>query len=633
MAPSQPPCQPYLFSHLPVRRSLSPTSPMVLHRSSTSSTLPAPAQPASTRPASPRRARRHPIRAPSPLSKHPDTSSLTDLSPSVHDDHLLTSNTPPVLQSSAVSSQVSSSSSSLTTHSIPCNPSPPGSSETPISHSSKPRHPVDSPSTSNIQQSPVHLQLQRYYDIGPKLGRGCFATVYKAIRRRDQLPVAIKVVEKNKLDKETSTLLDNELQILLAVSKHPGIVTLLDNLETESHMYFIMDYVDGGQLLDRIVSRGSFSENDARILLRTILNTLEFLSQLGCVHRDIKPENILVDNHSHKWPVKLTDFGLSAKMQPDKLLYGALGTPLFVAPEILRGTGYDCSCDMWSLGVVMYIVLCGYPPFPYNEAPANLINAIINGIYEFPAKEWHHVSDDAKDVVRRMLEIDPTKRITPTGALQHRWVLQTQSTCDLPNSQLRNFNARRKLKGGVFAVRTFGYMRNLTTDRDSSPGGVDRREKLQKDVEHCRKLITKLGMSSANGRTFIKRPGSSSNQKAPVDSGTTTRNRKSLFLPMSQLGPITPDSSLWKGSMVFGSSQATDAFTSQIMQSRAKDLLAEVDGKTELTDIKNPFIDSVPSNPTDSSADGARNNDATDGKTTPPKRAPLPKLDFNLLDM
>ena len=330
--------------------------------------------------------------------------------------------------------------------------------------------------------------------MGDKLGRGCFATVFKATRRHDGKLIAIKVVEKHRLDEDTAQLLQNELQILQTVSEHPGIVTLLDHIETNTNMYFVMEFVDGGPLLDRIVSRGRFSENDARIMFRSILLTLQYLSELGCVHRDIKPENILVDNAGMVWPVKLTDFGLSAKMQPDELLYGALGTPLFVAPEILKGDGYDCSCDMWSLGVVMYIVLCGYPPFPFYDGPTKLISAIVSCNYSFPAPEWDRVSSDAKDVLKRILEADPKRRLTPTEALSHRWVTLAQSTTDLPNAKLRSFNARRKLKATVVAVRTTFDLMNIVKPSTRVTNSLSRQRALIEDVEKSRAIIAKLGM-------------------------------------------------------------------------------------------------------------------------------------------
>lgn len=413
--------------------------------------------------------------------------------------------------------------------------------------------------------------------MGGKLGRGCFATVYKATRRSDGLQVAVKVVDKARLDTETASLLQNELEVLRAVSEHPGIVTLLDSIETDEHMYFVMEYVDGGPLLDRIVLRGSFSENDARILLRATLLTLEFLADLGCVHRDIKPENILVDNYSKAWPAKLTDFGLSAKMQPDELLYKTLGTPLFVAPEILNGRGYDSACDIWSLGVVLYLVLCGYPPFPYGT-PSLLIEAIVAGAYSFPAPEWDAVSGDAKDALRRMMEVDPAKRITPTEALAHPWFRAVQSTSDLPNSKLKTFNARRKLKASVVAVRTtFDLMKAVKVAVKQKP--LTQGELLA-EVEKCRALITEMGIKEKEKKEKER----AEKEEAPRVKGS----RRSLVLPVSLFDA--------EGRVVEGTGnrllRSTDTipWNSQIMSSRAKALVAEVKGSSVSDGNVNPFL-------------------------------------------
>lgn len=469
---------------------------------------------------------------------------------------------------------------------------------------------------------PSHPLLDRDYAMGHKLGRGCFATVYKATRRSDDLPVAIKVIAKDRLDEETARLLDNELQILRAVSQHPGIVTLLDNLDTETHMFFVMNYVEGGPLLDRIVSRGTFSENDARILFRTILLTLQFLSQLGCVHRDIKPENILVDNHSRVWPVKLTDFGLSAKMQPDKLLYGALGTPLFVAPEILKELGYDSACDMWSLGVMMYIVLCGYPPFPFNVSPAELIGVIVNGRYEFPAGEWDHVSSDAKDVVRRMLEVDPAKRITPGEALQHPWVLRSQSRSELPNRNLKSFNARRKLKATVVAVRTtceFMNVINGSCGQNSGPRCEVGQEELLRDVERSRALIKKMGLDNSKPKAIHDKNGVAFSGEAVMSRGS----RRSLVLPMSIIGDggegEGETAEYWK----VGGGQSRpllelDALASQNMESRAKAMVAEVyeGNMLNLKDSANPFMAGSESDDSNEAGGGSESGSDSGGTGT-----------------
>lgn len=511
-----------------------------------------------------------------------------------------------------------------------------------LSHqSAEPLDSFDKTSPSNQSQPPsvpipappTHPLLDCRYKIGPKLGHGCFATVYKATRLCDGVTVAIKVVEKNRLDKETATLLDNELQILRAVSQHPGIVTLLDNIDTNTHMFFVMDYVDGGPLLDRIVSRGSFSENDARILLRTILLTLQFLSQLGCVHRDIKPENILVDNYSRTWSVKLTDFGLSAKMQPDKLLYAALGTPLFVAPEILKRQGYDCSCDMWSLGVVLYIVLCGYPPFPF-EPSADLIGAIVNGRYSFPAGEWDHVSQDAKDVVRRMLEVDPMKRITPGEALEHRWVAQSQSTCDLPNRKLKSFNARRKLKASMFAVRTTNDLINSVKRMTLIPKRSEQQQQLLRDVEENRAIIKRLGIGYADKSEDVLhgRNGESGDGKVIVSQGS----KRSLVLPVNVVGTraaedVTGSFALSRNRTCSSRIAEICPLASQCMESKAKAMVAQVNQSRVLVDSANPFMNADdPDSDNMSYKDDRRNehNGQNSGG-----RPTLASLDFGLIGL
>lgn len=446
---------------------------------------------------------------------------------------------------------------------------------------------------------PSYPPLNDRYTIGKKLGRGCFSIVYKAIRKSDKYPVAIKVIEKKCLDQETSNLLQNELEILRVVSSHPGIASLLDSMESDTHMYFIIEYVDGGPLLERICSHGNFSENDARILLRPILLTLQFMSNLGCVHRDIKPENILVDDHSQTWPVKLTDFGLSAKTQPDELLYGTMGTPLFVAPEILKGRGYDCACDMWSLGVVLYLVLCGYPPFPYNS-PKQLISSIVNAKYTFPENEWQHVSDNVKDMLRKMLEVDPKKRLTPTSALAHPWITMAQSTDVLMNAQLKSFNALRKLRAGVVAVRTTLDLKSIidpTRRQNQSP--VSQKD-FAADVEKHRELLAKLNFHVDQSVTSL----------SPLAAGTSSnhavrKSRRSLFLPVSFLdednnsenNKIQADRKISSSNdQQNGSSLYNDKADPQLIQSRAKAMVAQVSDNEIFATSSNPFVQ-IPAEP------------------------------------
>lgn len=450
---------------------------------------------------------------------------------------------------------------------------------------------MSSDSSARLDAFPSHPSILKLYHVGKQLGKGCFAKVFEATKREDDTQIAIKVIDKKPLDSETTDLLHKELRILQAVSEHPGIVTMVDSLETDTHMYFFLEYVDGGPLLDRIVSRGSFSENDARILLRTLLRTLHFLAELGCVHRDIKPENILVDNQSNNWPVKLTDFGLSENIQPHQLLHDPIGTPLFVAPEILTRDGYDCACDMWSLGVVLYIVLCGYPPFPIYDDPQKLKLAVVTGDYSFPSREWMRVSADAKAFVKAMLQINPKERLKPSQALRHPWILMAQSTTDLPNTKLKSFNARRKLKAGVMAVRTTFGFRNSVEPGQLHSKTTDE-QKLIQDVERYRTLIAQ--MSTLDNESSDDKQ---LDEFSPERSGSMACVR-SLINPVddfnvSRSSANSDNAEFYRKAtkMNSGASLASDC---EAFQSKALAMAAEAKESLVRDGVINPFLAEIP---------------------------------------
>lgn len=336
-------------------------------------------------------------------------------------------------------------------------------------------------------------QVTRRYDVKEKLGRGCFANVYRVVRRHDSRELAMKVVRRHRLDGETRLLLRNEQQALRLVSQFPGVVTLHDTLETATEVCFTLQYVRGGPLLDEIVKRGNFSENDARLTLRPVLRTLAFMAKVGVVHRDIKPENLLCDADDPVWPLKLTDFGLSAKLQKDTLLHSSCGTPVFAAPEVLAcdNAGYGCAADAWSFGVVLYVVLCGYAPFTQRD-PYALIAAIRKGRFDFPDPEWRLISDEAKDVVRRLLTVDPQKRLTPAQALQHPWFAAQQSTSALPNHGLETFNAARKMRALLITIRTACGWRRLLASRTPASDRCEKASALFAEVEHARSRIAEI---------------------------------------------------------------------------------------------------------------------------------------------
>jgi len=224
--------------------------------------------------------------------------------------------------------------------------------------------------------------------------------------------------------------------------------------DTPTKMYLIMELVTGGELFDRIVNRGSYSEKDASHVVRQIVSAIEYLHALGIVHRDLKPENLLYANESHDSDIKIADFGLSRILPDDALLKTACGTPGYVAPEVLRGKGYGKEVDLWSVGVIMYILLCGFPPF-YDDNVQVLFEQILSGHFDFPPTYWAGVSDSAKDLIRKLLNVDPKKRLTATQALEHPWLRgETAPDVHLASTvkSMKSFNARRKLKLAVLAT-------------------------------------------------------------------------------------------------------------------------------------------------------------------------------------
>lgn len=326
--------------------------------------------------------------------------------------------------------------------------------------------------------------MRAHYDFKESIGKGTFAVVHRAVHRETGEVVAIKAVDKLLLDTETRALLKNELETMRLVSLHPGVPTLHRSYDDKDHTMFVMDFVRGGPLLDQIVQQRTFTENDARATFHSALRTLNFMAKIGVVHRDLKPENLLVDELSAKWPVKISDFGFSAKIQTDELLYEAFGTPFYTAPEVIWRRGYSCACDVWSLGVVLYIVLFGFPPFAQTEHQA-LFRAIGRGKFAFP--ENTRVSQDARDAVSKMLVVSPSERITAAELLQHRWFTERpDASSPLPTDQLRTFNARRKVKGGFLSVTsTFHFWAMIGMPRRDAPNEWSKAadEKALKEVQ------------------------------------------------------------------------------------------------------------------------------------------------------
>ncbi|XP_010833879.1 PREDICTED: serine/threonine-protein kinase DCLK3 [Bison bison bison] len=262
--------------------------------------------------------------------------------------------------------------------------------------------------------------VRKQYEPGRVIGDGNFAVVKECRHRGTRQAYAMKIIDKSKL-KGKEDMVDSEILIIQSLS-HPNIVKLHEVYETDAEIYLIMEYVQGGDLFDAIIESVKFSEREAALMLMDLCKALVHLHDKRIVHRDLKPENLLVQRNEDKsTTLKLADFGLAKHVV--RPIFTVCGTPTYVAPEILSEKGYGLEVDMWAAGVILYILLCGFPPFRSPERDQEeLFNIIQLGRFEFLAPYWDNISDAAKDLVSRLLVVNPKKRYTAHQVLQHPWL-------------------------------------------------------------------------------------------------------------------------------------------------------------------------------------------------------------------
>ncbi|KAH3764166.1 protein serine/threonine kinase [Pelomyxa schiedti] len=274
------------------------------------------------------------------------------------------------------------------------------------------------------------------------IGRGAFSVVWMAMDVETRDAVAVKVVDKSAMGEYSKTL-KNEVEILKNLH-HPNIISLIDIAETHDKIHLVTDLVTGGELFERIVQKGNYSEEDAIILVRKIVDAVKYLHDNNIVHRDLKPENLLLKSEDDDLDIRIADFGFSKIAGEDSLLYTSCGTPAYVAPEILEAVGYGKPVDMWSVGVITYILLCGYPPF-FGEPVPVVFEAILHGQYEYHDEYWSNISTEAKQFIDSLLVLDPTQRLTAKQALEHPWLTGTKcSTIPINKSKMCGLVAERR---------------------------------------------------------------------------------------------------------------------------------------------------------------------------------------------
>ncbi|XP_026176595.1 calcium/calmodulin-dependent protein kinase (CaM kinase) II beta 1 isoform X8 [Mastacembelus armatus] len=294
------------------------------------------------------------------------------------------------------------------------------------------------------------------YQLYEELGKGAFSVVRRCVKLCTGQEYAAKIINTKKLSARDHQKLEREARICRLL-KHPNIVRLHDSISEEGFHYLLFDLVTGGELFEDIVAREYYSEADASHCIHQILESVHHIHQHDIVHRDLKPENLLLASKCKNAAVKLADFGLAIEVQGDQQAwFGFAGTPGYLSPEVLRKEAYGKPVDIWACGVILYILLVGYPPF-WDEDQHKLYQQIKAGAYDFPSPEWDTVTPEAKNLINQMLTINPAKRITAQEALKHPWVCQRSTVASMMHRQetvecLKKFNARRKLKGAILTT-------------------------------------------------------------------------------------------------------------------------------------------------------------------------------------
>ncbi|KAE8618965.1 hypothetical protein XENTR_v10009553 [Xenopus tropicalis] len=361
------------------------------------------------------------------------------------------------------------------------------------------------------------------YQLYEEIGKGAFSVVRRCVKLCTGHEYAAKIINTKKLSARDHQKLEREARICRLL-KHPNIVRLHDSISEEGFHYLIFDLVTGGELFEDIVAREYYSEADASHCIQQILEAVLHCHQMGVVHRDLKPENLLLASKCKGAAVKLADFGLAIEVQGDQQAwFGFAGTPGYLSPEVLRKEAYGKPVDIWACGVILYILLVGYPPF-WDEDQHKLYQQIKAGAYDFPSPEWDTVTPEAKNLINQMLTINPAKRITAHEALKHPWVCQRSTVASMMHRQetvecLKKFNARRKLKGAI--LTTMLATRNFSVGRQTTAPAT----------------ITTAATSTALG--LVEQAKSLLNKKTDVGKPQTNSTKNSAGVT-SPKGPIPP---------------------------------------------------------------------------------------------
>ena len=288
-----------------------------------------------------------------------------------------------------------------------------------------------------------YRNIKDTYKIERTIGKGSFATVRKCKNRATGEYFAVKILSKRKMAPEDKASLQQEIDIMKQID-HPNIVKMIDFFEDEGHYCIVMEMMQGGELFEQILNREQFSESEAREAIKSIIDAISYCHSLNIVHRDIKPENLLLHSKDlDLTSLKISDFGLARFVKADQVAQTQCGTPGYVAPEILMEQPYGKECDYWSIGVVLYILLSGSPPF-FEDERADLFEKIKTAQYEFDDATWGNISNEAKNLVENILRADPSQRLNCDQMLAHPWMSMDLEDKTLKMPNLSNYIKQRQ---------------------------------------------------------------------------------------------------------------------------------------------------------------------------------------------
>jgi len=396
-------------------------------------------------------------------------------------------------------------------------------------------------------------RIHDLYQVTGELGVGGFARVYSARNRETDKEYAIKLM-KNQIFRKHQALIEVEVQVLAGFN-HPHLVALHEVVQTNNFLVLVTELVRGGELFDHIAKIQKFTEDVARDIFSQVLEAVQVLHEAGIVHRDLKPENILVEhNGEDNFHIKVADFGLASFYDDSSALCKGVGTPEYSAPEVILCLPHSFPCDIWSLGVVLYILLCGMFPF-FGKDEASLKDSVVKGVYYFAPTHWSSVSDDAKDLITSMLQVNPLKRPTIHQLQKHPWLRkdQTSGGSALPLDELRRFNATRKFRRSVFAIIVAQRLASRVAEADDNLSETQKlttRWLLQhaghtRQLNHITENNSHLKATPTSSPLITSSPQSTSGRKSlqqtrPVNVRAVVSKEGSPKIPSAQIPKRSP---------------------------------------------------------------------------------------------